>query len=56
MLDINEGYIDIYKAIEYQIKHGKYDSDPIYGDGSAGEQIAKILENCQWEIQKRITY
>ena len=31
-------------------------SEPIYGDGHAGERIADVLSTVEWELQKRITY
>ena len=46
----------IYQAINYQIEHGPYDSEPIYGDGNAGEKIADTLSKCTWTLQKKITY
>lgn len=46
----------IYEAIEKQIAHGRYDSEPIYGDGHAGERIADILSTVEVPIQKMIAY
>lgn len=46
----------IEAAIKQQIQHGKYLSEPIYGDGTAGEKIAQILYETEVEVQKRITY
>ena len=46
----------IYQALQKQIDHGPYKSESIYGDGTAGKQIADILSKCKWEIQKKITY
>ncbi len=46
----------IYQAIEKQISHGKYPSEPIYGDGYAGERIADILNSVNVNVQKRIMY
>lgn len=46
----------IRTAVERQIAHGHYASEPIYGDGRAGERIAEILSTKTVEIQKRITY
>jgi len=46
----------IYQALQRQIDHGPYKSESIYGDGTAGKQIADILSKCKWEIQKKITY
>src|SRR5262245_48331623 len=33
----------IRRAIERQIQHGRYERDPIYGDGCAGQRIAAVL-------------
>ena len=46
----------IYEAIEKQISHGPYESEPIYGDGHAGVRIADILSNVEVKVQKRIAY
>ncbi len=46
----------IAAAIRRQVAHGPYASQPIYGDGKAGERIAQILAVCQPVVQKRITY
>jgi UDP-hydrolysing UDP-N-acetyl-D-glucosamine 2-epimerase len=56
VLDVKYNTIDIKNAIEKQIKHGKFQSEPIYGNGDAGIKIAKILANCKWQIQKKITF
>lgn len=47
---------EIEEAIEKQVKHGKYQSDYIYGDGKAGERIADILATCELSVQKQISY
>lgn len=47
---------EILDAVQKQISHGKYASEPIYGDGTAGERIADILYRTEVEVQKRITY
>jgi UDP-hydrolysing UDP-N-acetyl-D-glucosamine 2-epimerase len=46
----------IADAVLQQIKHGPFDSEPIYGDGHAGEKIAGVLSSCNWRLQKQITY
>jgi UDP-hydrolysing UDP-N-acetyl-D-glucosamine 2-epimerase len=46
----------IAEAVMHQVKHGAYPSQPIYGDGHAGERIAAVLSNCSWQLQKRIAY
>lgn len=47
----------ILGAIRQQLEHGRYDMEPIYGDGTAGKRIADILaELGPVNVQKRITY
>ena len=46
----------IYNAIEKQIEHGSYKTEPIYGDGHAGIRIADILSKVEVPVQKRIVY
>jgi len=46
----------IVAAIRKQVEHGPYKSEPIYGDGKAGERIAQVLATTQVDVQKRITY
>lgn len=46
----------IVAAIRQQLTHRRYQSDPIYGRGDAGTQIADILAVASPAIQKRITY
>lgn len=56
VLDVEINRNDIADAISQQVKHGCYDSEPIYGDGHAGERIADILSHCSYRLQKVITY
>lgn len=56
VLDVECDSTQIECAIRQQIAHGKYDSEPIYGNGTAGKQIANILANAEVQVQKRITY
>lgn len=46
----------VASAIHSQLGHGKYPSEPIYGNGNAGTQIADILSTCTWNVQKLIAY
>jgi len=47
----------ITKSIKFQLSHGRYPLEQIYGDGHAGEQIAEILATIDLPpIQKRINY
>ena len=56
VLDAGHDRDAIAAAIDRQARHGGYPTEPIYGDGRAGERIAEILSNCTVSIQKRITY
>ena len=48
---------EIESAIKKQCESGHYGHQPIYGDGSAGKQIANILSEIEdIKIQKTITY
>ena len=47
----------ILAAVRRQLAHGRYKMEPIYGDGTAGRQIADILARLgPVNVQKRITY
>ncbi len=47
----------VSRGLARQIEHGRYASDPIYGDGAAGKRIADVLATkTDIQIQKRITY
>ena len=46
----------ILKAINQQVKKKKYSKNKIFGDGKAGERIAKILSNIKLDIIKSLNY
>lgn len=56
ILDVEHHSEEIADAVTQQMKHGRYSSEPIYGDGHAGERIADVLSRCTWRLQKQITY
>ena len=57
VIDVKEYNKDkIKEAILKQIKHGKYESEHIYGDGNAGEKIADVLSKVKLRFSKRIMY
>lgn len=56
VLDVDHDEEAIAAAIRRQINHGPYPSEPIYGDGRAGERIAAILATTPIRLQKQITY
>jgi UDP-hydrolysing UDP-N-acetyl-D-glucosamine 2-epimerase len=46
----------IVVAVKTQLAHGRYPSNHLYGDGGAGERIAKILAESPLRVQKRLSY
>ena len=47
---------NIIKAVNYQLKKGRYKKEFIYGKGGAGKKILKILLKSKIEIQKKLNY
>jgi UDP-N-acetylglucosamine 2-epimerase len=47
---------NIKEAVTAQIRHGRYVSDTIYGNGDAGKKIAEQLAHADLRIDKRLTY
>jgi UDP-hydrolysing UDP-N-acetyl-D-glucosamine 2-epimerase len=43
-------------AIEHHLGMGRYPTDPLYGDGHAGERIAGHLAAAELRIEKRLSY
>jgi UDP-hydrolysing UDP-N-acetyl-D-glucosamine 2-epimerase len=56
VIDVGYDREEICDAIQQHLKHGRYESEPIYGDGHAGKRIADVLATCSWRLQKQITY
>jgi len=56
ILDVPHDRAAIAAAVRRQVDHGRYTSDPIYGDGNAGANIAATLASRTVDVQKRITY
>lgn len=47
---------DIKAAIMEHLNNGQYSPDPIYGDGAAGEKIADIIADFEFNIAKVLSY
>jgi UDP-N-acetylglucosamine 2-epimerase len=56
VIDVDYNRTAIADTIMQQVEHGPYPSEPIYGDGHAGERIADVLSRCSVRLQKQITY
>ena len=54
VIDVSHSKEEIIKALEQHLQNGdKCPSTTLYGDGTAGEKIAKILEEVSPSIEKR---
>lgn len=57
LVDVGYDRAEILTAVKKQCIARRYETDPIYGDGSAGKRIADVLATQRdVPIQKRITY
>jgi UDP-hydrolysing UDP-N-acetyl-D-glucosamine 2-epimerase len=56
VIDVDYDKSQILDSMRKQIAHGRYASDPIYGDGKAGEKIADVLSRCELRIDKKIAF
>jgi UDP-N-acetylglucosamine 2-epimerase len=59
VLDVGYSKEEILAGIKKQLQHGKYQASYIYGDGTAGQKIVKILQEidlAKVPIQKQINY
>lgn len=55
---IDTGYSaeEVINAVQQQLANGKYSSSDLYGDGRAGDRIAKLLATVPFKSEKRLTY
>lgn len=56
VIDVGYDKDEIKSAIQKHIGNGSISSESLYGDGSAGEQIAKVLEHFPLFFHKTISY
>jgi UDP-hydrolysing UDP-N-acetyl-D-glucosamine 2-epimerase len=58
VLDASYDSADIVAAIERHLSNGgvRYPQDQLYGDGRAGERIARLLSTEPLSIEKRLSY
>ena len=47
---------EIVAGIRRQLAHGRYASDPLYGDGHAGPRVAEVLARVPLRVQKRLVF
>jgi len=56
VIDVTYDRREIAGAIRHHLGNGHYPRDPIYGEGTAGKQIAQLLSEVPLSIEKRLTY
>jgi UDP-hydrolysing UDP-N-acetyl-D-glucosamine 2-epimerase len=56
VMDVAYSSEEIKSALLAQIKQGKYPSNPLYGNGQAGERIAEAIANASTNTEKTLRY
>ena len=56
VMQVEHDQAKIADAIREQVRHGRYPADDLFGDGTAGPQIAEVLATIEPKIQKSLTY
>ncbi len=56
VIDVDYNDNHIFSAIQSHIIHGRYEKNPIYGDGQSGSLIADVIANASLTFDKKITY
>lgn len=56
VLDVDYDAEAIRVAVDKQLGHGRYPSDPIYGDGASGARVAEVIAGTELSVVKRLAY
>jgi UDP-hydrolysing UDP-N-acetyl-D-glucosamine 2-epimerase len=56
VVDVGYSRDEIVEAVRRQVAHGRYPSDPLYGDGRAGPRVADVLARTPLTVQKRLVF
>lgn len=56
VIDVDYSREQITTAARKHLGNGRYESNKLYGDGTAGEQIAALIEKVPLSIEKKLTY
>jgi len=56
VLDADYSREQIGAAAKRHLSNGRYESNKLYGDGTAGEQIAALISKVPLTIEKKLTY
>lgn len=56
VLDVGYDRREIVEAIQHHGRNGRYPQDRLYGDGQAGERIARLLAQAPLKTEKKLMY
>jgi len=56
VFDVSHDREEIAAAVRAHLSNGRYPTDHLYGDGRAGERIARSLSSSELHIEKRLPY
>lgn len=56
VLQVDATQSDILVGLQSQLAHGRYEASTLYGDGQAGEKIARLLTTISPYRQKQLAY
>jgi UDP-hydrolysing UDP-N-acetyl-D-glucosamine 2-epimerase len=56
VLEVGYSRNDILNAVRDRLRNGRFPSEHLYGDGTAGPKIAELLASRPLSIEKRLTY
>jgi UDP-N-acetylglucosamine 2-epimerase len=56
VIDVDYDRLQILEAMRRHMGNGRYPSDRLYGDGRAGQRIARCLAETDLHIEKRLPY
>jgi UDP-N-acetylglucosamine 2-epimerase len=56
VVNVAHDTVAIREAVEAQLARGRYPSSTLYGDGRAGERIARVLAEAELTFEKRLDY
>jgi UDP-hydrolysing UDP-N-acetyl-D-glucosamine 2-epimerase len=56
VLDVGYSQAEIVRGIKERTSNGRFPPNRLYGDGGAGERIARLLAERPLTIEKRLTY
>ncbi len=56
VVDVGYHAVEIRNKIVQQLDHGPFEPSPLYGDGKAGERIARLLSEVSLTTEKQLAY